>query len=489
MLRTLLGFLALVLAPGLLLAGWVSVLAHPRGILPEAWMGAVGWTGVTFTWISLAFCALALWVSVPAITYWQILITIEGLLLIVPWLDYAPFESWPLLVVAYGVYAVYVAYAWNHPPESRQLFFAKILLIDVPLIVYATGRSLDVTYSFTVQSCGVFLFWIYLGLLIGRLEQDHRWRRLELDAYLYLYPSILVLGIFHVVPVFYALVLSFYRSVSVQTDEFAGFQNFTTLWNDPLFWLTMKNTWYFVLMTVPITIVLSLGIALLLNTSIRGKGVYRTLYFLPVVTSIAAISIVWKWVYNPQWGLLNHALVHGLGFRQFQGYDWLRDDQGIVEALAHRLSLELPAWAPVGPSVAMMAVVVMSVWKGLGYNVVIFLAGLQNIPRELYEVARIDGAGPWQAFRNITWPLLTPTTYFILIITTISSFQVFAQIYMLYDGLPSDSTNVIVFYMYEVGIKNNRFGYGSAIAYVLFLIVFLLTIFQKQVVEKRVHYQ
>jgi multiple sugar transport system permease protein len=231
--------------------------------------------------------------------------------------------------------------------------------------------------------------------------------------------------------------------------------------------------------------VLSLGIAMLLNTAIAGKGFYRTIYFLPVITSIAAISVVWKWIYNSEYGLLNH----WLGLERF---DWLQQNEGIFLLAAKKLSpavTTLPMLVPEGPSIAMLAVIVMSVWKGLGYNAVIFLAGLQNIPRELYEVAKIDGASAWSAFKNITWPLLSPTTYFILVVTTISSFQVFAQIWMLYDGMPSESTRVIVMLLYDTAFKSNDFGYASALAYALFGIIFSLTMVQRKLAESRVHYQ
>jgi multiple sugar transport system permease protein len=310
-----------------------------------------------------------------------------------------------------------------------------------------------------------------------------RWRKKDLDAYLYLFPAFLVLGVFHILPVVYSLVLSFYREVTIRTSEWVGLANYAALMRDRQFWASLAQTGWFAVGTVPASIVLSLLVALLLNTAISGKGIYRTLYFLPVVTSIAAISVVWKWIFNTEYGLLNH----WLGLRRF---DWLQQNDGIFELAARRLGASsFPDYLPEGPSIAMIAVIVMSVWKGLGYNVVIFLAGLQNIPRELYEVARIDGAGPWATFRNITWPLLSPTTYFILVTSTISSFQVFAQIYMLYDAMPADSTRVIVFSLWETGFRSNQYGYASAMAYVLFGIIFTLTMVQKKLAEGRVHYQ
>lgn len=315
-------------------------------------------------------------------------------------------------------------------------------------------------------------------------ERNPRWARKDLGAYLYIYPAFLILGTFQMMPVLYSFKLSLYRDVSIFKREFVWFDNYKHLWGDAQFWASLKYTAWFVIGSVPLSIVLSLIIALLLNNEIHGKGFYRTIYFLPVITSIAAISVVWKWLYNSEYGLLNH----WLGWERF---DWLQQNQGIFLMMAHRLFgvTQLPALVPEGPSVAMIAVIIMSVWKGLGYNAIIFLAGLQNIPRELYEVAKLDGASAWQQFKMITWPLLSPTTYFILVVTTISSFQVFAQIWMLYDGMPSESTRVIVMLLYDTAFKSNNFGYASAIAYALFGIIFSLTMVQRKLAESRVHYQ
>lgn len=324
-------------------------------------------------------------------------------------------------------------------------------------------------------------FLVLLSLILAA-EQSPRWRRADLGAYLYLYPAFLVLGVFHIAPVIYSFVLSLYRDTSIYNREFVGFANYARLWHDDQFWASLKYTAWFVIGSVPLSIALSLAIALLLNTAISGKGFYRTIYFLPTITSIAAISVVWKWLYNSEYGLLNH----WLGWGRF---DWLQQNQGLFEMAFERMGMHLPSFLPEGPSVAMIAVIILSVWKGLGYNAVIFLAGLQNIPKELYEVATIDGASPWMSFKNITWPLLSPTTYFILVVTTISSFQVFAQIWMLYDGMPSDSTRVIVMLLYDTAFKSNNFGYASAIAYALFGIIFSLTMVQRKLAESRVHYQ
>ncbi|MBI4868281.1 MAG: sugar ABC transporter permease [Candidatus Wallbacteria bacterium] len=311
-----------------------------------------------------------------------------------------------------------------------------------------------------------------------------RLRRLDLGAYLYLAPAIAVLGLFHLLPIFYSLALSgFEQSAEYLFSEFVGLQHYRAMLVDPYFWSSMRNTIWFVLGTVPASIVSALLVALALNAGVRGTGIYRTIYFLPVVTSAAAVSLVWKWVYHPQRGVLN-GLMAWLGLPV---QNWLQEPSGVFSLAAGHFGLALPAWAA-GPSLAMVSIIVMSVWQRLGYNVVIFLAGLQTIPQELYEAAKIDGAGPVQRFWNITWPLLSPTTYFILIMSTISSFQVFNQIYMLYAGNVPECSRVIVYYLYEKGFHTFQIGYASSLAYVLFLIIMGLTMLQKRFVGERVHY-
>jgi len=206
----------------------------------------------------------------------------------------------------------------------------------------------------------------------------------------------------------------------------------------------------------------SLIIAMLLNNPISAIGIYRTVYFIPVITSINAVAIVWNFIYHPDFGLLNKILdIFSIDPRA-----WLQD----------------PTWA-------MPAIIFMSVWKGLGHNVIIFLAGLQNIPRHLYEAARIDGANRWQQFRHITWPLLSPTTFFIFTISVIGSFQVFSQVYMMTPrGGPLKSTMVVVYYLYRKAFEQFEFGYALAAAFVLFVIIFGCTLFNKLYLEKKVHY-
>ncbi len=287
-------------------------------------------------------------------------------------------------------------------------------------------------------------------------------KRSDISSYSYLVPVFLILLTFQVFPIFYSFGLSLYNWDLIGDPEWVGLDNFWRLWDDPMFWKSIWNTLYYSILIVPLSIFCSLSVAMLLNNPIAGLGIYRTIYFLPVITSINAVAIVWNFIYHPDYGLLNKLLaIVGL-----PAQTWLQD----------------PFWA-------MPCIILMSVWKGLGYNVIIFLTGLQNIPKHLYEAARIDGASRWQQFRHITWPLLSPTTYFVFTMSIIGSFQVFSQVYMMTPrGGPLKSTSVIVYYLYQKAFEKFEFGYALAMAFVLFLIIFSATMFNKLYVEKKVHY-
>lgn len=305
----------------------------------------------------------------------------------------------------------------------------------------------------------------WLDMPIGTTRST--WRKFWADtslAYLFLLPSLAVIGLFSLYPVVKAFTLSLTNYFSPRVPaEFIGFQNYREILQDPMFWKAVKNTAIYVIGTVPVTILLALGIAMLLNRKIHLRAFYRLAYFVPYVTTAVAISMVWAWIFHDQWGLLNYIL----GWFGVPAQKWLLE----------------PKWT-------MFTICVLAVWKGLGYTVVLFLAGLQNMDRELMNAARIDGANENQVFRHITWPMLSPTTFFITITAVINSFKVFTELFVMYGGRPGPLREgiTIVFYIYEKAWDDHVMGYASAAAYILFFMVLAVTIFQFWYARKRVHY-
>ncbi len=282
-------------------------------------------------------------------------------------------------------------------------------------------------------------------------------------AVFFLAPALLAIGVFFFVPVIAAFILSFtdfdiYSLATLDYARFVGLKNYARIFEDPLFWKSLKNTLYFLLVGGPLSIGVSLAAALLLNSKlVRFKTFFRLAYFAPVVTTLVAIAVVWRFVYHPRFGLLNYAL----SWFGIPPIDWLGD----------------PAWA-------MPAIILMAVWKNFGYNMIIFIAGLQNISPELYEAASIDGASPWQQFKAITIPMLAPTTLFISVITMIGYFQLFAEPYVMTQGGPLNGTLSIVLYMYQQGFRWWNMGYSAALAFVLFAIILVASVIQARVKAK-----
>lgn len=307
-----------------------------------------------------------------------------------------------------------------------------------------------------------------------------------ITPYWFILPAAIIIFIFHLLPIFISFVLSLFDWDLISKPHFVGVSNYTAVVSDRQFWESLLNTLWYVVGTVPLSLVVSLFIAILLNRQLMARGFYRTMYFLPVITSLNAVALVWTWIYHPKFGLLN-------GFLTFFGLapqEWLQEPRGIIALMADPLlshvGLKVPSMLA-GPSLALSAIIIMSVWKGLGYNIVVLLAGLGNIPKELYEAGRIDGAGWWASFRYITLPMIMPTLSFLLITSTISSFQVFNQVYMMTQppGGPLGTTMVAVFYLYQKGFVDFEMGYASAIAMVLFAIILSITVFQYR--SGRVH--
>ena len=287
-------------------------------------------------------------------------------------------------------------------------------------------------------------------------------RREAAWAYVFLLPNIVGFLVFTALAVVAAFGLALTEWDLLTPPRFIGFANYQKLLtNDPVFRQTLVNTVYFVAGVVPLDIICALSLALLLNRPIRAMTLYRAIYFVPVVTSLIAVAIVWQWLYHTEVGLVNFVLTR-LGLPRV---NWL----GSTE------------WA-------MPAVILMSVWKAMGYYAVIFLAGLQGIPTHLYEAASIDGANGWQRFWRITLPLLSPTMFFVLVISMIQAFQVFGQIFIMTRGGPGNATNTIVYFIYNNGFVWFRMGYAAAASWILFAIIFAITALQAVWQRRWVHY-
>ncbi len=320
------------------------------------------------------------------------------------------------------------------------------------------------------------------------LERRMR-RRKRLDAagaLLYILPAAIIVIVFRLIPILAAFTFSFFEIKMGALVGFVAGGHYMKLIGDPTFWRSLSTTLWFVLGTVPPAIFVSLFFAVLLNRKIKALGFYRTVYFMPVVTSMVAVAVIWKWILEPEIGILNFLLEKlNLGRP-----GWLGESRGVFQLLASSVGLELPRWAG-GPSLALVSLAIVNTWKGLGYNIVIFLAGLQNIPQQQYEAAKIDGANSWQLFRYVTWPILSPTTFYVFIMSTIVSFQTFSLVYLMTSppGGPEDSTKVLVYYLFDKGFTPPAsLGRASAVALVLFVIILTLTLVQRRVAEKRVHY-
>jgi multiple sugar transport system permease protein len=276
-------------------------------------------------------------------------------------------------------------------------------------------------------------------------------------AWLFLTPALLMFALFFLLPVLAGLLMSLtdfdlYAIADPANARFVGLRNYGTLLRDAAFWRALGNTVYFVAVGAPLSIAMSLLAAMLLDhPRVRLRGLFRTVYFAPVVTTLVSVAIVWRYLFHPRYGLFNHAL----GLIGISPIDWLGD----------------PHWS-------MPAIIIVAVWKNFGYNMLIFLAGLQTIPRELYEAAEIDGAGRAQRFRHITLPGLAPTALFVGVTTLIGFFQLFSEPYVMTQGGPLGATRSLVLLMYEEGFRWWRMGLASTVAVLLFLITLVATLAQ-----------
>lgn len=289
----------------------------------------------------------------------------------------------------------------------------------------------------------------------SKLEKSrNRW------GIVFILPQLISLVCLGIIPIVIAFVLSFFDWNGFSSPVFTGFQNFKAVFTDPDTAIAIKNTLIYSVIYVPCSIALSLGLAMLLNKA-WGKMFYRAVFFLPQIVTSVGIAVVWSWIYQPQFGILNMIL----RFFGIEGKEWLRD-----------------------PSTAMGAVIVMSIWWGLGYNIVLFLAGLQNVPKTYVDAAKIDGANERQVFFNITIPLISPTTLLVTITTMINAFQVFDQMFLLTSGGPAKKTYTMAIHIYQTAFKSYELGKASTAALILFFVVVAVSVIQFKLSDKWVHY-
>lgn len=296
-----------------------------------------------------------------------------------------------------------------------------------------------------------------------RFRETLRLMRKNWTAYLFLAPGLLHFLIFTLFAVSFALYISFHKWNIIQPDKpFVGFDNYVRLFHDPRFLRAVTNTLTFMI-GVPLGLATGLAVALLLNTKVRGQAIYRTLFYIPVVTPLVVSSIIWKWVYQGDYGLLNYYLL------KF----------GLIE---HKI-----VWLA-NPDLALPALIIMMIWGGAGGTMVIYLAGLQSIPEEMYDAAKVDGASALQRLLYITIPLLRPTTFFLLITSVIGTFQIFTEVYIMTNGGPLNRTTTIGYYLYTKAFRELDMGYATAMAFVLFAMIFGFTLLQWKYTRGDVEY-
>ncbi|MCD6384254.1 extracellular solute-binding protein [Candidatus Sumerlaeota bacterium] len=340
---------------------------------------------------------------------------------------------------------------------------------------------------FALMGGGILVFFIWRVLRARRILRKSPLLKNEArDGYLFALPVIIGLLVFSVGPIIMAIIYSFCDFPVLTPARWVGLKNYQTLlFGDPLFWKSLWNTIFYTIFSVPLGIVIALILALLLNARIRGQSYFRTIFYIPSIVPVVAASLIWLWLFNGEFGLLNYLLELG-----WKGVVFIVSLAGKESALARyfqEMGTPKVPWLT-NQYWAKPSLVLMSLW-GVGAGMIILLAGLQGIPRHLYEAATIDGASAWQRFLHITLPMLSPTLFFLVIINTIAGFQIFTQAYIMTDGGPVDSTLFYVFYLFRKGFLFFEMGYASAMAWVLFLIVLWITLLQFKYSRKWVYYE
>ncbi len=319
----------------------------------------------------------------------------------------------------------------------------------------------------------------------------HRLRKLREAAlgYLFLLPAFAVLVVFEFFPVFYGLSISLCTNYMIRFPEgkscVYGLANYAKALDlhNPEMWHSLLVTGSYALISVPIQLGIALVLAYLLFQNIRGKTVYRVLYFMPYITATVASASVWAFLYSPDKGLINEVL----GKLGLPALRWLGEPRGIFEIVGQAVGVSVPAWLA-GPSLALVSIIIYTTWVFVGYDTTIFLAGLGTVPGELYEAARIDGASGWQLFRRITIPLLSPTTFFLLVYTVIGTFKAFNHIYIMTWGGPGNATTTASVLIFQQMYQYNRYGYSAALSFILFSVILVVTILQNRFAGRSVVY-
>ena len=278
-------------------------------------------------------------------------------------------------------------------------------------------------------------------------------RKKNLVAYSFILPNLIGFFIFTFIPIVFSLLLSFCEWDSGNPVKFVGLKNFITMFtNDTSFWIALKNTLYYTVVTVPVTLALSLFLAILMNKNLKGRVFFRSVLFFPYVASLVAVAVVWMALFNP--------------------------DRGPVNGLLMALGVSNPPRWAASTTWAMPTIIGLTVWKGMGYYMIVYLAALQGVSGDLYEAASLDGAGRWQQFLHITWPGVTPTTFFILMMLMVSTFKSYDIMYITTQGGPGEATKVLAYHIFNSAFVSSRFGYASAVAMVLFVIIMGVTLIQ-----------
>lgn len=284
-----------------------------------------------------------------------------------------------------------------------------------------------------------------------------------LRPYFYLFPAFFFLAIFTYFPIFRSFYVSLFRwNTEYPQKVFIGLQNYVDIYNDLLFWKVVKNTFFYSTSTIMVSMCLALLLALLVNQKIKFVSFYRASLFYPNIMPMVAVSLAWLWMYNPGYGVINHYL----GKLGITPIEWLNDEK-----------------------IALWSLVIVAIWKNAGYFMVFFLAGLQTVPYDLYDAARIEGANSFQKFWHVTFPLLAPFTFFVFIISIANSFQSIDQVYIMTQGAPNDSTNLFVYYIYQQAFRYWNMGYGATLTALLMIFLLSLTLIFFRFLGRRIYYQ